>query len=230
MIRTLLFAMSLSLGILVADYYASNMSFPILDSSPDLAAHAYLHDYRMDDDVEDMFLAVNTAKDKAIAVEYDVFGREAGKVAVSDRQKLTEFLNLVADADYRYIFLDLRFEDNVVTPHDSAFYSLIASLPRLVYSCHRPEDDEDAHSEAAVEKGAFADYRNTTGSGFSRYEFVQDGHESVALRLFHDIILLLPDEKKHIENPFFSVVLSLLGWGASLWVLKSVLYWIFGLS
>ncbi|MDE6655230.1 MAG: hypothetical protein K2K37_12690, partial [Muribaculaceae bacterium] len=37
-------------------------------------------------------------------------------------------------------------------------------------------------------------------------------------------------DKNHIQNPLFSVALARRGGAASLWVLKSVLYWIFGLS
>ncbi len=350
----LLCIMVMAFMILVADYYFSNMSFPILDSSPDLAAHAYVHDYRQDDDIDDIIFPVNTAKDKDIAVCYDIFGREEGHVTVSDRKKLAEFLSIVSDADYRYIFIDLRFENAIVTPHDSVLYSLISSMPRLVYSRHRSLEEEEADICGGQDKGAYADYRTIAGGGFSRYEFLQDGHESVALRMFHDMkgrniepaglgfyrdtdgslcynmqfipfpvtvtqkyasdgeilyplmgsqvlgqhsaeelqrmvkdkiivigdfendehdtyvgsvpgpllavyawnlldhdghklnywlqlflfvfysvvifIILLPDERKHIKNPMLSLLVSFLGWGFSLWVLKSMLYWIFGLS
>lgn len=344
-------AMLLALGILVADYYVGNMSFPIFDSSLGLALQAYLHDYRMDDDLYDKLLTVNTARDKALAAEYDEFGRETGTVAVSDRERLSDFLDIVKDADYKYIFIDLRFESNVVTPQDSALYSLIATMPRLVYSHHR---EQEANPVIGEDKSAYADFRNIIGEGFSRYEFVQDGKESIALRLFHDMtgrtivpagmgtyrdtdgslcynmqfvpfpltatrdyasdgrvlhpllgfhilslntpdqiremvkdklivigdfendrhdtyvgsvpgpllslyawnllnhnghkvnyllqlflfvfftiilyVIMLPDDRKHIKNPWLSFVLTLLGWGAALWMLKSMLYWLFGLS
>lgn len=352
--RSLLLAMFLATLIVVADYYVSNMSFPLLDSSTDLTVHAFMHDFRMNDDIINKIFPVNTAKDKELAISYDVFGREEGRVAVSDRGKIADFLQKVRDAQYRYIFLDVRFEENIVTPHDSILYATILEMPRLVYSRHQSMQEDEPVICSNSGKGAFADYRSTVNAGFSRYEFLQDGKESVALRLFHDIngrtittgpfgsfqdsdgslcynmqfipfpaniareysadgeilypllgsqimdqhsdeelrrmvndkiivigdfendqhdtyvgsvpgpllsvyawnlmahdghklncwlqlglwmfytvvlfIILLPDERKSIRSPFLSLVLSILGWGFTLWVLKSLMYWLLGLS
>lgn len=59
------------------------------------------------------------------------------------------------------------------------------SMNNLVFSNHR--DIEPLVPESLESKSAFADYRGNFKDGFSRYEFIQDGHESVALRLFHDL-------------------------------------------
>lgn len=352
--RRLLVAALLSMLIIVADYFAGNMSFPILDSSMGLGLHAYLSNYDKLDGGDNEMLAVNTAMDKAIAKAYDEFGDEAGHVAVTDREKLIEFLKIAEKANYRYIFLDIRFEDWLKTPHDSALYAAIARMPRVTYSRHRALDGMEPEYPGLKEKGAYADYRSVLNDGFSRYEFLQDGESSVALRLYHDLtgktieptrwggyrdsdgaicynmqfvpfpmsvmmaydqdgkimyplmgsqlmgkhseeeligmmkgkvvvigdfnddlhdtyigsipgpllsyyawrllnrgghkvnlwlqaflfllyttvlyIMLLPDDKKRIKNPLLVLLLSLLGWGAVLWILKSALYWLFGLS
>ncbi len=43
-------------------------------------------------------------------------------------------------------------------------------------------------------------------------------------------IILSPGNKRQARNPVLVLVYSLLGWGCVLWVLKSLLYWLFGLS
>lgn len=180
-------AMGLALMILIADYYVGNLSFPIFDSSMTLGNHALVHDSKIKDVIDDSFMMVNTAWDQDCGVVYDVYNEPAGYLSVTDRRKLYEFLKLAAEADYRYIFIDIRFEKNVVTPYDSLLYSQIALMPRVVYSYHRLDDDAQFDYVEIPGKYAYADYRVAKGDPFSRYEFLQDDYESVALRLYRDL-------------------------------------------
>ncbi|MDE6514314.1 MAG: hypothetical protein K2L05_09060 [Muribaculaceae bacterium] len=185
--RNFAVAMGLALLILIVDYYAANLSFPIFDSSITLGNHALIHDSKAKDVIDDSFMMVNTAWDQDCGVVYDVYNEPAGCLSVTDRRKLYEFLKLASEVDYRYIFLDIRFEKNVVTPYDSLLYSQIALMPRVVYSYHRPDDDARIDYVEIPGKYAYADYRVAKGDPFSRYEFLQEGSESVALRLYRDL-------------------------------------------
>lgn len=184
--RLLILSVSVAFLIVVADYYLSNYSYPIFDSSDTLGINAFIKDYQKDSNDNQLF-CVNVSKDKALAAEYNQYGDTAGLVGVTDRAKLSEFLDIAALTDYKYIFLDIRFEKNLTTPHDSALFSRIAAMPRLVYSRHREFAGNEIDIPGMIEKGGYADFRSILSKGFSRYEFLQDNQESVALRLYHDI-------------------------------------------
>lgn len=169
--------------IIIADYFIGNLSYPIFDSSSDLGLQAYLHDFK---DNEDDFFAVNTAFDKSLAVAIDEYGDSCGYIPVTDRQLLTKFLNVADKSDYKYIFLDIRFDRQFSTPFDSVLFRKISNMPRIAFSRHRGDKDELEDSEV-ISKGAFSDFRTTRTNGFSRYEFLQDGQKSVALKMYEDI-------------------------------------------
>lgn len=185
--KRLIAALCLSLLIIVADYYVSNMTSPIFDSSIRLGYHAFARDSKVSDDLTDDFMMVNIAWDKSTGVVFDEFNDSAGYMAVTDRQKLYDFLKLASEVDYRYIFLDIRFEKNVLTPYDSLLYSQIESMPRVLYSCHQTDDDDLIEYVKIPDKYAIADYRVAKGDPFSRYQFLYNNSESIALKLYSDI-------------------------------------------
>ena len=190
--RRLAIAVGVAIFILVADYFAGNLSFPIFDSSADLGLQAFIKDFYDSDSDRPEIFSVNTSHDTALAAAIE-YGDTTGYVAVSDRFRILDFLRIAARADYRYIILDIRFEDTLRAPGDSLLFAQIASMPRIVFSRHREEADDDAPAprpeclDAISGRGAFADFRSTWTDGFSRYEFLQDGNESVALRLYSDV-------------------------------------------
>ncbi len=351
-VRRALIAVAISFSIIVSDYIISNISFPIFDSSNSLGLQAYFKDYSIDTDAENFLFPINTGVDKQLVEVRDEFDEPIGHTAITDREKLLEFLQIASKADYRYIFLDIRFEEGLTTPCDSLLFATISTMPKVAYSRHRAIED-DNRNPAMLLKGAYADYRSTYSEGFSRYEFLQSGNESVALKLYSEIdngfiqkrwfgyqdkdgslcyntqfipfpksvlykydengqirypylgaqvlgkhseeellrmmkdkiivvgdfdedlhgtyigavpgpllsfyaylmlkngghkvnillqifmlviysvvtyIILSPGNKRQARNPVLVLVYSLLGWGCVLWVLKSLLYWLFGLS
>jgi len=177
-------AVMIAILLIVADYLLSNMTYPLLDSSESLSPYAYIIE-----DKEDTFndiVCVNVAYDKELTTVYDEFGDSLGRTAITDRSTLLRFLDIAAGSSYRYIFIDIRFESGMETPSDSALFCRIKSLPNLVFSTHRGL--ENAIEDSALNaKSAYADYRHKRLSGFSRYEFLQDGNESVALRMYREL-------------------------------------------
>lgn len=182
--RQIAAASTIAVLLVLADYFSSNMSYPLLDSSDSLAPYAYLWD--KDDGAFDDILCANVALDKELVTVCDEFGDSAGRAAITDRGTLLRFLEIADSSRYRYIFLDIRFEQGFDTPHDSALFACIKSMPRVVFSTHRGLED-DIIDPALAAKSAYADYRHKRQAGFSRYEFLQDGHESVALRMYREL-------------------------------------------
>ena len=179
-----LIAPAIACVLMVCDYFVANMSYPIFDSTESLGLLAYLRP-----DSEHGYgdlMAVDISLDKTLVEVYDEYGDSAGRTPVTDRSTLLRFLRTIADANYRYIYVDIRFEEGLNTPADTALFGLMAKMPRLVYSTHR-DMDESTHPLAPVDKAGYADYRHVRLSGFTRYEFLQDGEPSVALRMYRDL-------------------------------------------
>lgn len=175
----------------VADYLVSNMSYPIFDSSTQLATIGWLR--RMADaprNLDANLLMVNVAYDKAFVPVIDpTFGDTIGVRAITDRAKLLEFLNRIGGADYRYLFVDVRFDREDTTPSDSVLFARIVDTPRLSVSTHRHTVDNDFEiaDSALLASAGYSDYRHWRFDNFSHYELLQDGHPSVALRMYREI-------------------------------------------
>lgn len=185
--KSLVASVCIAVFLVVADYYVSNMTYPLFDTSSRLDLWSYIYDHDKGEESDSDFVAVNVAYDKQLAETYDEYDRLIGYTPIVDRAKLLRFLQIASKSDYRYIFLDIRFEKGLDTENDSALFALINSMPRIVVSTHRQSDDFECNPALAPEKTAYADYRIKRGNPFSRYEYLQDGNESVALRLYRDL-------------------------------------------
>ena len=116
-----------------------------------------------------------------------------GYVAITDRRKLFQFLQKVErdSIDYKYIFLDIRFEKGYETEYDDSLYAQIQRMPRLVIANHQ-RDDSGGEFEIAdsnlLGKCGMSDY-NQYGivTNFSRYTFLQAGKPSIALKMYDDL-------------------------------------------
>lgn len=185
-VRHVLISLAVAVFLAVADYFVGNMSFPVLDD--DLGKLGVIGYFSRDRGVETDAFYVNMALDKQLVPVTDsVFGDTLGYMAVTDREKLLHFLQIASLSDYKYIFVDIRFERGISTESDEELFGLIASMPRIVVSTHRRTDDYEFVGGPLSTKVAYADYRTTFLSGFSRYEFLQNGCASVALQMYRDL-------------------------------------------
>jgi len=132
-------------------------------------------------DTDDAFF-VNVSYDKQIADYTFDNGNSKGKIAVTDRAKLIRFLQIAEKSDYKYLFLDIRFEEGVYTPLDSVLAAQIKKMDNISYSEHSDLVSDDTFDK---EKAAINDYYTTiTTTNFTRYQFLQNGRESAALRMY----------------------------------------------
>lgn len=120
------------------------------------------------DNVPDSICIVNVAFDKTLvdynarlfSNDYDSPTLPAGKITATDRGKLFEFLN-IADSlkNYKYILLDVRFEDDIETDSISAkLFSLIGRMDNIVFAIHENGRIADG---VPLEKAAFGDYHTS---------------------------------------------------------------------
>lgn len=136
------------------------------------------------DNVPDSILLINICYDKAL-VPYQENGIPVGKTVITDRKKLLQFLTKAKKANnYRYIFLDIFFEEGMNTAYDSALFHTIASMDRIIIPKH---DEANLCDSILNPKAANADYATTWQVlTFSRYQYLHNNEASVALRMYQD--------------------------------------------
>lgn len=144
------------------------------------------------DHVPDSVLLVNVAYDKAL-VPYDAFFTSrrdetrrapAGTVAVTDRRKLVDFLQAAAGAPYRFIVLDIRFDDDVSSSNavSRRLFALIDSMPRVVFARHA---DAVVHPLAPVGKSAYSDYHTSVSeASMVKYPILSHGSLSIPALMY----------------------------------------------
>lgn len=134
--------------------------------------------------VPDSVLFINVCYDKAL-VPYEENEVPVGNTIITDREKLLQFLTKAKEANnYRYIFLDVFFEEGMETEYDSALFSTITSMDRIVIPNHKGVNMCDS---ILYQKASNADYATTWQAlTFSRYQYIHDEDESVALKIYQD--------------------------------------------
>ena len=153
--------------------------------------------------VPDSILLINVCYDKAL-VDYEENGMPVGKTVITDREKLLRLLTIAKEADnYRYIFLDVHFDESLETPFDSALFHTIASMDRIVIPSHK---DAILKDSILLPKAANADYTTTWKVvSFSRYLFLHDDELSVPLKMYVDRKHLNGSGiKKHLGGLWYS--------------------------
>lgn len=118
-----------------------------------------LQEFKHISDAEDRepLVFINVGYDKTM-IDYYESGIYVGKTPVSDRDKLTRLLKQIKRSDYKYICLDIRFEEGLVSEYDSALFHEILSTERLVI----PKVNNSGICDSSLLSKAFdCDYINT---------------------------------------------------------------------
>lgn len=172
--------------IIIFTYVMGNIGYPLPGET---GALKQITDYKrflgmQIDNVPDSILLINICYDKAL-VPYQENGIPVGKTVITDREKLLQFLTKAKKANnYRYIFLDIFFEEGMNTAYDSALFHAIASMDRIVIPKH---DEANLCDSILNPKAANADYATTWQVlTFSRYQYLHNNEASVALRMYQD--------------------------------------------
>lgn len=108
------------------------------------------------------------------------------------RESLYRFLSVLHNRnDYKYIFLDVFFEEGYDSPNDEKLFPLISEMRDIVIPMHR--DAKLGHQEYLKKKAYMSDYTATKkSSSFTKYELLADTLKSVTLHMYnvvtkHDI-------------------------------------------
>lgn len=139
------------------------------------------------ENVPDSLLLINVCYDKQL-VEYEEDGMPVGNIVITDREKLLKLLTIAKAANnYRYIFLDINFEEGINSPSDSALFQTIKTMDRIVIPSHSKSRMKDSSLYA---KSANADYSTTWKvRAFSHFQFLRfDSIVTVPLKIYSERI------------------------------------------
>ena len=185
--KTLRVSLLVSLAITIFSYEVANSLHPM---AGEYAAQKQINDVRkflglQQGHVPDSILFINVCYDKTL-IPYEEQGMPVGNTVITDREKLLSLLTEAKKANnYRYIFMDVCFEEGLETETDSALFHTIASMDRIVIPEHKgvPLADKILYT-----KTANADYAVTWQQlTFAHYQFLHDDSiPSVALRIYAD--------------------------------------------
>ena len=175
----------MSMFISILCYLLNNCPYPYWDSLDKFCWLEYIISNTIPEklDRSDAFF-INVSYDKQIA-NYTYSNGLHGNIAITNRETLLNFLKIAEETNtYKYIFLDVRFEEGIETDADSALFAQIKSMRDISYSTH--SDIVELRMDSAVRaKAAINDYFTTIiSTNFTRYQFLQDGKESAPLRIY----------------------------------------------
>lgn len=196
----ILLSCTLATAMLVFTYWISNLPYQIPVENPEKSILSFLEQIKeglhfKEKDGENDALFINLAFDKAIAIAHDTLSSSElepenrpvlGRTAITDRSKLIQLLKYLKEKNnYRYILLDVFFENNISTEWDEELFELILSMPRIVIPYHR---DAKIADERLLAKAGLADYTQTRyESDFVKYSFVYGKELSLPVRMYEDM-------------------------------------------
>ena len=177
----------LSAGICILCYLLNNCPYPYFDKLNLLCWLEYnICEYFPEKNKIDDALFINVSYDKQLVSYVYDNGNLNGKIDITDRATLLKFLEIAKRTDtYKYIFLDIRFEKGTSAPEDTVLFNTISTMRDIVYSKH---SDIESLELAKTPKAAYNDYYSTIiTTNFTRYQFLQNGTETVPLKMYLDI-------------------------------------------
>lgn len=184
------YSLALALLLCISCYYFDNgVNFPIGQQMEFLGFYEEV--FGGNEEMADDYLFINTCYNKSV-IEYEIKGIPKGEnefykgtIDITDRSFLNSLLFRLNEFDnYKYICLDIRFEDGFMTDVDSILFSQIGSMRDIVIPAHA---DASLSDSTLAHKTAYSDALALMSSlGFTFYRFIQDGGESIPLRIYRE--------------------------------------------
>lgn len=178
-------SLSIAFVILLTDYFLSNWLGYVFDDTSLLSTVDKL--FPLSSEPEDDIVYFNVGYDKELVAVRDEMDDSIGNTVITNREVLLRLLDIAEQSDYRYLFLDVRFERGFETSRDSLLFAKLVSMDNIVISTHGKSDAYEIADPMLECKTGMADYMSTYFSGFTKYGYLQDDSVSVALRMYRDL-------------------------------------------
>jgi len=171
----------IALFVLSACYVVDNLPFSFGGTSSgqrfqQLKEYVAGHEDKLPDD----YLAVNIAYDRQLVDVADEYGFYKGNLDITDRHHLLWLLENMRGTEYKYLVLDINFDESFTTDADNALFSTIAAMPRasVVKTFH------SSVPRQVQPRAYFSEYGATIDDGnFSKYDYFVHGERSLPLVL-----------------------------------------------
>ena len=197
-----IYSLLTSIGMLFFSYWVTNLHFPISGEKEVISVFEAIRGlvYNPTDTIDSHVILIDVDYDKQLVTKTNEFGKPLGDgYPVTDRSKLTRLLSSLKGKDYKYILLDIGFEQNEKTEYDSALYRLISEMDRIVIPC----DSLDALPDTCLYKKAALGYYEITPieSDFVKYPYFGNVKDtilnSMPLKLYEEIT------NRRVQNKWF---------------------------
>ena len=183
------FPVGLALAALLLSYLSTNLNIALSGEKTVLKYWCAFADWitsGREHETEDDVVFVNVSYDRQLVDLTDEFGIPLGNAAVTDRGKLQQFLRMIDESGtYRYVMLDVFFEEGYATESDSCLFSRIAGMDRIVIPRHIGGTLADPRLDG---KAAYADYANSINENdFTKYRLFRKDGPSMSLKGYEDL-------------------------------------------
>lgn len=183
----LLYSFCIALCIFVLSYFLNNQPLFIGENLEQYAWMEWIKSKMTKAEKADSFqpLYINVAYDKQLVEHFDKYNMPIGNRDITDRQKLLKLLQMLHSTEqYKYIFLDVRFEKGYKTEYDSALFAEINSMDRIVVANHQ---DIELSDTMLASKAAINDYSATITTSFARYKYFYQDKPSMPLFAYSEL-------------------------------------------
>lgn len=187
--RLLLKSLLTATALLLFSYIITNVGFELSGESDLIRKTNNLKSVLVTEEsaIPDSILFVNICYEKELVDVFDKDGFLKGRTAITNRNALYEFLKLLSVRDdYKYILMDIFFNEEYTTQVDSLLFSQICKMDKIVIPKLRSK--KLANASALDEKAGYSDYTTSLfGEGFNKYELIVGNEKSMVLAMYEDI-------------------------------------------
>lgn len=197
--KALLFSAISALLLVLVCYFTDNLKYSIL-SGPSVGQR--IEQFRevsglAKDSIPEDYVFINIAYDRQLVPVLDEYGLPQGEIDITDRQKLTTFLNQLNNA-HKYVLLDVLLSDKFKSDADSILIETLLKTDRVSISRSSTTDLID---DRLNEKAGYTDYAtDVLETNFVKYQFLKD-REATMPYMAHQSID--PQKPMHSFGPFY---------------------------
>lgn len=169
--------------LLLVCYFADNLKYSIL-SGPSIGQR--IEQFRevagfAKDSIPEDYVFINIAYDRELIPVFDEYGLPQGNIDITDRKKLTAFLQQLADA-HKFILMDVLLSDKYKSETDSILIQTLLNTDRISVSRSNTAGLID---ERLNEKAGYTDYSTDIyETNFVKYEFINEGKPTMPYMAF----------------------------------------------
>lgn len=179
-------AISFSIIVVIIAFALENLPYPWNDKALPYSILNYIRLQCIGDKKMDDVVFVNVSRDMQLVDLPKENG--GGNTYITNRNHLFQLLKRVENFDYKYVYLDIRFDKDYVTADDDSLFCQILKMENIVIPNHLDSSFTIADTQL-LSKSAYCDYISgrIISTNFFRYQFYQKEGPSIALKMYSDL-------------------------------------------